>query len=74
MALEWAIPQRADRPLRGERWFTNLSIVFIDQLALRLLAFLMPLLAIGAALDAGRGPNLAQRNSRKTRFCDVAPL
>jgi sterol desaturase/sphingolipid hydroxylase (fatty acid hydroxylase superfamily) len=54
MALEWAIPQRADRPLRGERWFTNLSIVFIDQLALRLLAFLMPLLAIGAALDAAR--------------------
>ena len=24
MALEWSIPQRADRPLRGERWFTNL--------------------------------------------------
>lgn len=45
-------PRRARTQPRQTRWFTNLSIVVIDSLALRALALGMPLLAIGAAMDA----------------------
>ncbi|MEZ7812106.1 MAG: sterol desaturase/sphingolipid hydroxylase (fatty acid hydroxylase superfamily) [Paracoccaceae bacterium] len=50
--LELIIPKRSERPMRWHRWATNLSLVFIDQLAIRLWAILIPLLAIGAAVDA----------------------
>ena len=36
------------------RWRTNWAIVILDTLALRLMALLLPLLAVGAALDARR--------------------
>jgi sterol desaturase/sphingolipid hydroxylase (fatty acid hydroxylase superfamily) len=34
------------------RWFTNWSIVIIDTITVRLMAVAMPLLAVGAAIDA----------------------
>lgn len=52
--LEALAPRRARSQPRGARWFTNLSIVILDTLALRALAIALPLLAVGAALDAGR--------------------
>ena len=47
----WA-PRRQRTQPRGGRWVTNWAIVVIDTLALRALALAMPLLAVGAALDA----------------------
>ena len=52
--LEALAPRRARSQPRNARWFTNLSIVVLDTLALRALAIALPLLAVGAALDAGR--------------------
>ena len=52
--LEALAPRRARSQPRSARWFTNLSIVVLDTLALRALAIALPLLAIGAAVDAGR--------------------
>ncbi len=50
--VEAAAPRRALLQTRKQRWFTNWSIVVIDTLTLRALAFAMPLLAVGAAMDA----------------------
>lgn len=47
----WA-PRRARTFARSGRWFTNLAIVALDSLTLRLLALLLPALAVGAAVDA----------------------
>lgn len=52
--LEALALRRARSQPRGARWFTNLSIVILDTLALCALAIALPLLAVGAALDAGR--------------------
>ena len=52
--LEALVPRRARSQPRSARWFTNLSIVVLDTLALRALAIALPLLAVGAAVDAGR--------------------
>ncbi len=52
--LEALAPRRARSQPRNARWFTNLSIVVLDTLALRALAIALPLLAVGAAVDAGR--------------------
>ncbi len=52
--LEALAPRRARSQPRSARWFTNLSIVILDTLALRALAIALPLLAVGAAVDAGR--------------------
>jgi sterol desaturase/sphingolipid hydroxylase (fatty acid hydroxylase superfamily) len=52
--LETLAPRRARRLSRKGRWFTNLSMVVLDTLALRALAIVLPLLAVGAAVDAGR--------------------
>ncbi|TXH98844.1 MAG: sterol desaturase family protein [Pseudorhodobacter sp.] len=52
--LEALAPRRPRQQPRRTRWFTNLSIVLIDTLALRALALALPLLAVGAAIDAGR--------------------
>ncbi|MCF8511994.1 MAG: sterol desaturase family protein [Rhodobacteraceae bacterium] len=51
-ALETLAPRRARRQPRKTRWFTNLSITVLDTLALRALAIFLPLLAVGAAVDA----------------------
>jgi len=48
----WA-PRRPRAQGRGRRWATNWGIVVIDSLALRLIAIALPLLAVGAAIDAG---------------------
>jgi sterol desaturase/sphingolipid hydroxylase (fatty acid hydroxylase superfamily) len=51
-SLEAMAPRRQRNLLRARRWPTNLAITVLNTLALRGLAFLLPLLAIGAALDA----------------------
>jgi sterol desaturase/sphingolipid hydroxylase (fatty acid hydroxylase superfamily) len=50
--LEALLPRRARILSRGQRWPTNLTISVVNTVALRALALLLPLLAIGAALDA----------------------
>lgn len=52
--LESLWPRRTRQQQRSRRWFTNWSIVVIDSICLRLLALALPLLAIGAAIDAER--------------------
>jgi len=47
----WAPPRQRKQP-RSTRWVTNWAIVIIDTLTLRALALALPLLAVGAALDA----------------------
>ncbi|MDJ0824418.1 MAG: sterol desaturase family protein [Rhodobacter sp.] len=53
-ALEAWWPKRARVQPRQSRWLTNWSLVVIDTALLRLFAVAAPLLAIGAAIDAGR--------------------
>jgi sterol desaturase/sphingolipid hydroxylase (fatty acid hydroxylase superfamily) len=50
--LEALAPRRSRSLPRGRRWPTNLAITVLNTLALRGLAIVLPLLAIGAALDA----------------------
>jgi len=50
--LEALAPRRARSQLRSKRWVTNWSVTVINTLTLRLMAFALPLLAVGAALDA----------------------
>ena len=50
--LEAWVPRRVRNLSRGRRWPTNLAITVLNTVALRGLAVLLPLLAIGAALDA----------------------
>lgn len=52
--LEWLLPRRARRQARTGRWATNWGIIILDTLTLRLMALAMPLLAVGAAVDAGQ--------------------
>lgn len=49
---EAALPRRKRQQPRHTRWLTNWGIVILDTLTLRLLALALPLLAVGAALDA----------------------
>ena len=51
---EYLAPRRVLRVAKRVRWRTNLALVVIDSLALRLVALAVPLLAVGAAVDAGR--------------------
>jgi sterol desaturase/sphingolipid hydroxylase (fatty acid hydroxylase superfamily) len=53
-ALEWAAPRRVRRHARGHRWATNATILLLGAGLLRLLALALPLLAVGAALDAAQ--------------------
>jgi sterol desaturase/sphingolipid hydroxylase (fatty acid hydroxylase superfamily) len=50
--LEALVPRRARSLTRQRRWSTNLALTVLNSAALRGLAVLLPLLAIGAALDA----------------------
>ena len=45
-------PRRSRSQPLGTRWRTNWSFAVLNTVALRLLAFVLPLLAVGAALDA----------------------
>ena len=49
---ETLAPRKRRTQPRKTRWFTNLSIIVIDSLTTRAMAVLLPLLAVGAALDA----------------------
>ena len=49
---EALVPRRPRSQPRSRRWFTNWGIVILDTLTLRLLALAVPLLAVGAAIDA----------------------
>jgi sterol desaturase/sphingolipid hydroxylase (fatty acid hydroxylase superfamily) len=49
---ETLAPRRKRAQTRVHRWATNLSITVLNALTLRLMAFGLPLLAVGAALDA----------------------
>ncbi|MCP5086455.1 MAG: sterol desaturase family protein [Rhodobacteraceae bacterium] len=52
-AAEAVLPRRERRQSRQHRWFTNWALVFIDSAFLRLMAVLLPVMAVGAAVDAG---------------------
>ncbi len=45
-------PRKKRRQSRRNRWFTNISITVLNTVMLRALAFGLPLLAVGAAVDA----------------------
>ena len=51
-AAETLAPRRVRTQSRGTRWFTNWSITVANTILLRLMAFALPLLAVGAAIDA----------------------
>ncbi|MCY4300896.1 MAG: sterol desaturase family protein [Aestuariivita sp.] len=50
--LEWIRPRRAYVQSRPSRWKTNLGLTLLNTLTLRIYALALPLLAVGAALDA----------------------
>ena len=52
-ALEAWAPRRERSQTRTARWSTNWAIIIVDTLTLRALAIGLPLLAVGAAYDAG---------------------
>jgi sterol desaturase/sphingolipid hydroxylase (fatty acid hydroxylase superfamily) len=49
---ETLMPRRARAQKRSQRWVTNWGITVTNTMMLRLMAFAIPLLAVGAALDA----------------------
>ena len=51
-ALEALAPRRIRRQTRAARWTTNWGVTVLNALTLRLMAFALPLLAVGAAVDA----------------------
>lgn len=51
-ALEALAPRRARSLPRKTRWITNWSITILNTVMLRAMALVLPLLAVGAALDA----------------------
>lgn len=50
--LEVLMPRRERNQPRSKRWVTNWSITILNTVTLRLMAVLLPLLAVGAAIDA----------------------
>ncbi|MCV6825494.1 MULTISPECIES: sterol desaturase family protein [Halocynthiibacter] len=58
-AVEVFWPRRKGGQKRKQRWFVNWSIVLLDTVTLRLMSVIVPLLAVGAAIDAqARGVGL----------------
>lgn len=51
--VETLAPRRVRQEPRGRRWITNWGISILNTVTLRLIAFGLPLLAVGAAIDAG---------------------
>jgi len=49
---ELLLPRRKRDIKRTSRWFTNISLIAIDSLTIRLMAIVMPVMAVGAAMDA----------------------
>ncbi len=52
-SIETLLPRRARVETRKRRWFANWGISILDTVTLNLMAFVLPALAVGAALDAG---------------------
>ena len=52
IAIEALLPRRKRSQSRSARWFTNISLTVIDTLTIRLMAVILPVLAVGAAMDA----------------------
>ncbi len=50
--LETLLPRRQRAQSQAKRWFTNWGITVVDFVTLRLLAIILPFLAVGAAQDA----------------------
>ena len=50
--LEAFAPRRARSQPRSTRWVTNWGVTILNTVTLRLIAFALPLLAVGAAIDA----------------------
>ncbi|MEO9514353.1 MAG: sterol desaturase family protein [Paracoccaceae bacterium] len=50
--VEQLMPRRVRRQSQPKRWFTNWGITVLNTVMLRLLAVAIPLLAVGAAVDA----------------------
>jgi len=51
-AFEALAPRRERRQKQSTRWMTNWGITLLNTVALRLMALALPLLAVGAAMDA----------------------
>lgn len=51
-SLEAFAPRRARSQPRRTRWFTNWGVTIVNAVTLRLMAIVLPLLAVGAAVDA----------------------
>jgi len=49
---ETVLPRKKRMQARPHRWFTNWALVVIDSFTVRLLGWILPLLAVGAAYDA----------------------
>ena len=52
--IEALAPRRARTQPRSKRWVTNWAMTITNTLTLRLMAFALPLLAVGAAMDASQ--------------------
>ncbi|MCR8826009.1 hypothetical protein [Pseudosulfitobacter koreensis] len=68
---EVLIPRRARAHARKGRWLTNWGIILTSTAGLRLLALALPLLAVGAAIDAPRrtaGAGLEWQDDRPSRL------
>lgn len=52
--LETIVPRRVRPVARGSRWLTNWGMTIANTLTMRIMAVALPLLAVGAAIDAGR--------------------
>lgn len=51
---EAVMPRKARTQPRTTRWFTNWSFTVLNTVTLRLMAFVVPVMAVGAAVDAGQ--------------------
>ena len=51
-SLEALVPRRVRSQPRSARWMTNWGVTLLNSVTLRLMAFALPLLAVGAAVDA----------------------
>ena len=50
--LELWLPKRPLRAAKPKRWLTNIGFTVVNTITLRIMAILLPVLAVGAALDA----------------------
>ncbi len=50
--VEVILPRRARPVARNPRWFVNWSLTLLDTLTLRLMAIVLPVMSVGAAIDA----------------------